>query len=104
MIPDAVLPHDGLRKYSAPDFTVPGLVFLLFPREVYLILGVRNNVCPLYWNVARPGKVPPIRGNLVHFPGEKWQNGAEINIFEGKVHQMTGKLVHFPDTDEMILT
>lgn len=49
-------------------------------------------------------RVPQIRGNMVHFPGEKWQNGAEINIFEGKVHQMTGKLVHFPDTDEMILT
>lgn len=76
----------------------------MFRDKVYLILGVRNNVCPLYWNVARPGKVPPIRGNMVHFPGEKWQNGAEINIFEGKVHQMTGKLVHFPDTDEMILT
>lgn len=56
MIPDAVLPHDGLRKYSAPDFTVPGLVFLLFPREVYLILGVRNNVCPLYWMSPGPGK------------------------------------------------
>ena len=31
------------------------------------------------------GKVPQIRGKMVHFPGEKWQNGAEINIFEGKV-------------------
>ena len=42
------------------------------------------------------GKVPPIRGKLVHFPGKNGDNGSKINIFEGKVHQMTGKQVHFP--------
>lgn len=41
------------------------------------------------------GKVPPIRGKLVHFPGKNGDNGSKINIFEGKVHQMTGKQVHF---------
>ena len=39
---------------------VPGLVFLLFPGGSapdswrYLIRGVRNNVCPLYWRMS-PG-------------------------------------------------
>ena len=47
---------------------VPGLVFLSFPGEVHLIRGVRNNVCPLYWMSPGPGKVPQIRGNMVHFP------------------------------------
>jgi len=42
------------------------------------------------------GKVPPIRGKTVHFPGKNGDNGSKINIFEGKVHQMTGKTVHFP--------
>ena len=68
-------------------------------------------------------KVPPIRGNMVHFPGkkgemavestfsagkctkkagkwftfpEKRRNGGRINIFGGKVHQKSGKVVHFP--------
>ena len=42
------------------------------------------------------GKVPLIRGKMVHFPGKNSENGGRINIFEGKVHRMTGKLVHFP--------
>ena len=61
--------------------------------------GSRSD-CP----ISSPRKVPPIRGNLVHFPGKNGKKGGRINIFEGKVHQMTGKMVHFPDTDEMILT
>ena len=41
---------------------VPGLVFLLFPGGSapdswrYLIRGVRNNVCPLYWMSPGPGE------------------------------------------------
>ena len=42
------------------------------------------------------GKVPQIRGNLVHFPGEKQRKWRYINIFEGKVPQIRGNLVHFP--------
>ena len=38
------------------------------------------------------GKVPPIRGNLVHFPGKKKRNGGKINIFSRKVHQKSGKM------------
>ena len=41
------------------------------------------------------GKVPPIRGKMVHFPREKRRNGGRINIFGGKVHQKSGKMVHF---------
>ena len=44
------------------------------------------------------GKVPPIRGKMVHFPGKNSENGGKINIFEGKVHRMTGKVVHFPSS------
>ena len=43
-----------------------------------------------------PGKVPQIRGKLVHFPGINSENGGIINIFEGKVYRIRSKLVHFP--------
>ena len=33
---------------------------------------------------------------MVHFPGKNGENGGRINIFEGKVPQIRGNLVHFP--------
>ena len=97
---------------------VPGLVFLLFSEgEVHQMTGKLVHfpcgfpVVPLCRPLVVPCSVWTIGGKCRRFveiwftfPVEKWQNDAEINIFEGKVHQMTGKLVHFPDTDEMILT
>ena len=55
----------------------------------------RQNGCKNDCQISSQGKVPPIRGKLVHFPGKNGDNGSKINIFEGKVHQMTGKMVHF---------
>ena len=46
--------------------------------------------------ISSPGKVPQIRGKLVHFPGINSENGGIINIFEGKVYRIRSKLVHFP--------
>ena len=44
------------------------------------------------------GKVPLIRGKMVHFPGKNGENGGRINIFEGKVPLIRGNLVHFPSS------
>ena len=91
---------------------VPGLVFLSFPGEVHLICGKMVHfpcgfpVVPLCGPPLVPCSVWTIGESAAdswengHFPREKWQNGAEINIFEGKVHQIRGKMVHFPDTDK----
>ena len=54
--------------------------------------NVRKNDC----QISSQGKVPRIRGNLVHFPGKNGENGGKINIFEGKVPPIRGKVVHFP--------
>ena len=54
-----------------------------------LVLG--GSVC---WGGR--GKVPRIRGKMVHFPGEERENGGRINISGGKVPRIRGNLVHFP--------
>ena len=50
-----------------------------------------------------PGKVPQIRGKLVHFPGKdgrgmqaEWPQKRLPDFVPGKVPQIRGKLVHFP--------
>ena len=43
-----------------------------------------------------PGKVPPIRGKMVHFPGKNGENGGKINISSGKVPGICRNTVHFP--------
>ena len=55
-----------------------------------LVLGV---VCVVR---GGRGKVPRIRGKMVHFPGEERENGGRINISGGKVPRIRGNLVHFP--------
>ena len=42
-----------------------------------------------------PGKVPPIRGKMVHFPGKNGENGGKINISSGKVPGICRNTVHF---------
>ena len=50
-----------------------------------------------------PGKVPPIRGKMVHFPRKSERKTAAKPMFSGKVCQKRKKTIHFPDNLLLLL-